>query len=61
MMTHVQLVTAGIQRAKDCLTSGKKATEIIDLLQSDYPEITTPVIRSIVSNAIKNSRIKSVK
>ncbi len=56
-MPHVQLVTAGIQKAKDCIIAGMKATEIIEILLADYAVITTPVIRVIVSSAVKNSRL----
>lgn len=60
-MTHVQLVTASIRKAKDCLAAGMKAAEVVEVLQADYAEITTPVIRAIVSNAMRNNRIRSVK
>lgn len=56
-MTHIQLVIAGIQKAKDCLAVGMKAAEIIGVLQADYASITTPVIRAIVSNAVNNSKL----
>lgn len=59
-MTHIQLVMAGIQEAKDCLASGMKAAEIIEALQADYTPITKPVIQSIVSNAVKNSKLSKV-
>ncbi len=60
-MTHAQLVTSGIQKAKDCHASGMKAAEIVVNLQASYASITTPVIRAIVSYAVNNSRIRSVK
>lgn len=56
-MTHIQLVIAGIQKAKDCLAIGMKAAEIIEVLQADYISITKPVIQAIVGNAVKNSEL----
>ncbi len=56
-MTHVQLVTAGIRKAKDCLAAGMKAVEIIEVLQADYDGISIPVIQAIVSNAVRNSKL----
>ena len=35
-----------------------KAAEIVKVLQVDYASITTPVIQTIVSNVVKNSRIR---
>lgn len=60
-MTHVQSVSTCIQKAKDCLVAGMKAAEIVEVLQADYASITTPVIHSIVVNAVWNSRIRSVE
>lgn len=61
LMTHIQLVTASIRKAKDCLTTGMKAAEIIKVLQVDYASITMPVIQTIVNNAVKNSQIRRAK